>query len=145
MFEYYLFTEQDPIACLKEVGKKLPIHKKVMYARYVRRAEALTKQCSAFRDVVTKQRDLTHDIVGTAFSLYFDEKVDKKGFVVIAKDPAADFCEYVSTMIISGLALDDKYIQKVRNVISKYSKQINTFIRAFMAIRDAQREYLKLA
>ena len=33
MFEYYLFTEQDPIDCLKDLGKKIPIHKKVAYAR----------------------------------------------------------------------------------------------------------------
>ena len=61
------------------------------------------------------------------------------------RDPAEDFSHYISTAIIGGLALDAKYIQKVKNIIFKYSEQINAFIRAFMAIRDAQREYLKLA
>ena len=145
MFEYYMFTEQDPIACLKDLGKKLPLHKKVSYARHIRRAEALLKKCAKFRDVVVKENNLVSDIVGTAFSLYFDEKVDKKGFVVIANDPAKDFCAYINQVIIGGLRLDDKYISKATNMILKYSDQINAFIRAFMAMRDAQREYLKLA
>ena len=135
MFEYYLFTEQDPIDCLKDLGKKNSIHKKVAYARDMRRASALTNKCAKFRDIVVKKNDLCSDIVGTAFSLYFDEKVDRKGFIVVPRDPAEDFSHYISTAIIGGLALDAKYIQKVKNIIFKYSEQLMPLsVRSWLSV-----------
>ena len=76
-FEYCLFTSEDPIEKLKDEAKSLPFHKKLKIAPYIRRAQALTKKCKKFRDIIIDDDNHNNIALGFTFASYFGEKLDK--------------------------------------------------------------------
>lgn len=141
--EYYLFSKEDPIQKLNALAKGLPIHKKMKIAPYIRRAKALVKSSDSFRTILGAEDNTFDGFIGTLFVLYFEQKVDKKGFVVVSRDPSFDFISFVNKF--SGqLDITDKYIHTATTKILANAKAIDSFIKAFMSIRLAQGEMNKL-
>lgn len=141
--EYYLFSNEDPIQKLNALAKRLPIHKKMKVAPYIRRAKALAKSSDSFRTILSADENTLDGFIGTLFVLYFEEKVDKKGFVVVSRDPSYDFLKFI-TKVSSQLDITDKYIHNATTKILANAKAIDSFIKAFMSIRQAQGELNKL-
>ena len=140
-YEYSLFTKEDPIKLLRDDAKRLSIPKKFKIAPHIRRAEALVKQASKFRDIIIDENNSNNIVLGYTFASFFGEKIDKNVFLAIPRDPAYDFLRYINN---TPLNEDDKYMKKVTALILSHSESINAFVKAFLSIRLAQGELDKL-
>lgn len=142
--EYSLFTKENPCDALRAMCKGMSINKKWKIAPFIRRADSQIRRAKSFRDILTDEDDLMSDVISSAFVLYFDMKVDRKGFVALASDPAYDFITFLDNMMADGMKMDDKYIKNVHNLIVRQSDSIDAFIKAFISVRQASRELKKL-
>ena len=143
--EYYMFSNEDPIAKLKDLAMPLNVSKKRKIAPYINRANAMLRKSQAFREMILNEpNDEIIEIMSSTFVLYFDACVDKGKFISIAQDPAFEFVKYVSGLMANGIRLDDKYLKKVNTLICNNSNSIDYFIKAFLSIRLAQGELNKL-
>ena len=85
--EYSLFTKENPCDALRAMAKGMPINRKWKIAPYIRRADAQIRKAKSFRDILNDEDNLLYDTIASAFVVYFDQKVDRRGFVAIASDP----------------------------------------------------------
>lgn len=142
--EYSLFTKDNPCDALRSMCKGMSINKKWKIAPYIRRADSQIRKAQPFRDILNDEDSLMSDIIASAFVLYFDKKVDRKGFVALAQDPTYEFITFLDKMIDDGMKMDDKYMKNVHNMIVRQSDSIDAFIKAFISVRQASRELKKL-
>lgn len=142
--EYSLFTKEDPCEALRAMAKGLSIKKKWKIAPFIRRADAQVRKAKPFRDILTDEDNLLYDSIASAFVVYFDQKVDRRGFVAIASDPAYEFTKFIDCLTKDGMRIDDKYREKITGAIARQSDSIDAFIKAFISVRLATRELKKL-
>lgn len=142
--EYYLFSQEDPIAALKDLTSEMSTHRKRTVAPLIRRAEAMVKKCKPFREILFMGDDFS-EMIATSFVIYFDQMVSKGKFVAVSKDPSFEFVKYVSGMMGGRKLVDDKYLKKVNTFIINKSDAIDAFIKAFISIRLAKSEIDKLS
>ena len=142
-FEYALFTKEDPIKLLKDAGSTLSIPRKVRYAPHVRRAQALVKKSQKFRDIITSERDLVGTVIGSTFSAYFGNKLDRGLYLAIPSDISKDYIEFIE-VACKDFKISDKYMEGIIKVILHHSDYIDAFVKAFLSIRLAQGELDKL-
>lgn len=142
--EYSLFTKENPCDALRAMAKGMPINRKWKIAPYIRRADAQIRKAKSFRDILNDEDNLLYDTIASAFVVYFDQKVDRRGFVAIASDPGYDFIKFIDSLVKDGMKIDDKYRERIVCLIAKQSDSIDAFIKAFISIRLATRELKKL-
>jgi len=147
-FEYALFTKEDPIKLLKDSASKLPLHKRAKIAPYIRKANASVVKCKKFRDIITSDDRFVFGDIGDTFTRYFGSKIDKGPFLALPNKITVDYVYFLSTSCSDILSKDkfnnDKYMERIVNVILSHSDHINAFVRAFLNIRIAQGELDKL-
>ena len=143
--EYYLFTKEDPLKPIKDEAKKLSMPRKIKFGPQLRRTEVLIKKSKDFRTILLNDEADLANVIGAAFMLYFDAKIDKGRLVAIPRDCSIEFMAFFNHFCKSKVEnMDDKYMKKANSLILKYSESIDFFIKAFHSIRTIKTQLNKL-
>ena len=141
--EYLMFSQENPADTLKDLASTLNLSRKRKIAPYIRRTEALVRKSQSFRNILMSEQEI-NDVIATAFVQYFDKKVSRGNFIAIARDPSFEFVKFVSGLMKDGIKLEDKYLRRVNTIILNNSDAIDSFIKAFLSIRQTKGELDKL-
>jgi len=143
--EYYLFTKEDPLKSIKDDAKGLSMARKMKLGPSIRRSEMFIRKSKDFRTILQSEEADLAGVIGAAFALYFDNKVDKGRFVAIPRDCGLEFLAYFNHFIERSTGnMDDKYIKKANSLILRYSESIDSFVKAFHSIRSTKTQLNKL-